>query len=213
MAVDDDGRGGATSPQPKLPPKGSDAVTRRNILELLLCLSAALATPQFASAENRACSHCGCTTHCRAVCRCVPSTEEKKETCFECKCEDFCVPGPSIFCGRKCEAMPLPESECGCPQNCCISWNVWKPRCAQVRTKRVLVVHEVKKEVPSHKWEVEYLCDECRQCCADAVPATTNAAGEIVPVSAEFPIDETTDATESPAAEPQGNWLTRLFAK
>lgn len=185
-------------------------MTRRQTLQLLVCLCALLAGPSALSAKDCECANCGVTACCRAYCRCVPSTEEKKETCFECKCEDFCVPGPSIFCGRKSEAISLPENECGCAGKCCISWNIWKPRCAQVRTKKVLVVHEVKKEVPSHKWEVEYLCDECRHCCAGLVPATTNAAGEIVPVSAEMPLEEA--PSELDANEPKGNWFTRLFA-
>src|SRR5690606_31438164 len=124
-----------------------------------------------ALAETRACSQCGVETCCRAVCRCVPSTEEKKKTCYECKCEDFCVPGPSVWCGRKCESIPYGDEEsCGCANGgCTLIWNLWKPcGCAQVRTRKVLVAHEVKKEVPSYKWEVEYLCDECRGCCVDA---------------------------------------------
>lgn len=107
--------------------------------------------------------------------------------------------------------MPLPESQCGCPQGCCVCWNIWKPRCAQVRTKRVLVVHEVKKEVPSFKWEVEYLCDECRRGCADATPAGPPSVDGIMPVSAESPVES--DPADAPAELPpvKQSWFARLL--
>ncbi len=192
-------------------PWGVHKVSHLKRFWLLACLVSPCFAPLAAAAETCACAHCGVHSHCRAVCRCVPSTEEKKEVCFECRCEDFCIPGPSIWCGRKCEAMPLPENQCGCPQNCCISWNVWKPRCAEVRTKRVLVIHEVKKEVPSFKWEVEYLCDECQRCCAEAAPATVDASEEILPVSAETPIE--TDPVDASADLPpvKQSWISRLL--
>lgn len=178
---------------------------------LLACFAITSFTTAVAAAETCDCSHCGAYGHCRVVCRCVATTEEKSETCFECRSEDFCVPGPSIWCGRKCEAVPLDDDHSDCPLSCCISWNVWKPRSAHVRTKHVLVVHEVKKEVPSFKWEVEYVCDECRRCCADATPIDSAPGDEIVPVSAEAPIEmdaSTTDVDEPPAKR---SWLARLL--
>jgi hypothetical protein len=175
-----------------------------------------LALPALTSAEMRAeqhvCAECGAEACCRAYCRCVPSTEEKKKLCFDCKCEDFCVPGPSCYLGSKCEAMPLPgkEDACGCGGNCCITWNLWKPRCAEVRTRKVLVVHEVKKEVPTYKWQVEYLCDSCRDCCADAMPLRPQQGAEILPVSAETPIVAPAPAPKTAAKK---SWWSNLFSK
>jgi hypothetical protein len=144
----------------------------------------------------------------------VPSTEEKKKTCYECKCEDFCVPGPSLWCGRKCESIPYGESDsCGCADGgCCLTWNLWKPRgCAQLRTRKVLVAHEVKKEVPSYKWEVEYLCDECRQCCVNAMPFKPGMENEIVPVSAETPLAPSPKEPVAKKAPAKQNWWSQLF--
>jgi hypothetical protein len=189
-------------------------VTILNRLLILTCLTWSSVLAASAQADTHKCARCGDETCCRAVCHCVPSTEEKKKLCFDCKCEDFCVPGPSVWCGRKCEAMPLPEDQCGCEQNCCISWNIWKPGCAQVRTRKVLVVHEVKKEVPTYKWEVEYLCDSCRQCCAEAMPLKPSVESDIRPVSAETPIEETAAVAPAPVKKPaQKNWLSRLFSE
>lgn len=176
-------------------------------------LSVALFAPSGAMGAEHECAQCGVKTCCRPVCKCVPSTEEKKKLCFDCKCEDFCVPGPSCFCGHKSEAMDTPGDDCGCNKNCCISWNIWKPRCAEVRTRRVLIVHEVKKEVPTYKWEVEYLCESCRQCCAEAMPLRPETNGEVLPVSMETPIESPTEETVAPAKPGKKSWWAQLFSK
>lgn len=191
----------------------STGVLKLQRILLLAGLALPWTAPSGALAEQRVCSHCGVEACCRAVCRCVPSTEEKEKTCYECKSEDFCVPGPSCFLGRKCEAMPLPGKEGGCAGDCCLCWNLWKPRCAEVRTRKVLVVHEVKKEVPSYKWEVEYLCDECRQCCAEAMPLRPGQRGEIVPVSNETPIESTGEQPAAKTKPVKKSWWTQLFAE
>jgi len=90
------------------------------------------------------------------VCKvCVPKPKEKEiiKICWSYKCEDFCVPGPSEYCGKKCN-----KDECG-------HWssNVWKPTCAEVRTKHVPVKTEVKRKVPGYEWKVEERCCGCRK--------------------------------------------------
>lgn len=101
------------------------------------------------------CAECGCCSHLRKVCRCVPEEKEVIKVCWDVKCEDFCVPGPSTLCGSVEEC-----DECG-------SWcrNIWKPGCAKVYTRKVPVKKEVKRKVKTWKWEVVTICDSCRRCC------------------------------------------------
>jgi hypothetical protein len=88
----------------------------------------------------------------------VPETKEEIEVCWDVKCEDFCVPGPSTFCGsvRECD-------KCG-------SWcrDIWKPGCAKVYTRRVPVKTEVKRKKQTFKWEVVTICAACRRGCTTA---------------------------------------------
>lgn len=102
------------------------------------------------------CAHCGCSAHLCKMCRVVPETKEKIEICWDVKCEDFCVPGPSKKCGvvEECD-------ECG-------SWcrTIWQPGCAHVRTKKAPVKKEVKRKVQTFKWEVVTVCDHCRRHCS-----------------------------------------------
>jgi hypothetical protein len=118
------------------------------------------------------CASCGSQSHCQKVCRLVCEMKEVKETHYCCKCEDFCVPGPSCKCGKVCE----PDNfDCPC-DNCAkhhCSWcdclfskqkhrNVWSPSCdAEMFTRTKLIKYQVPKKVPTYKWVVEYCCDKC----------------------------------------------------
>ena len=88
---------------------------------------------------------------------CVAKRTEKEiiKICWSYKCEDFCIPGPSIYCGEKCL-----HDTCGCWTH-----SLWKPTCAEVRTKRVPVKNVVKRKVPGVEWKVEERCKECRFLC------------------------------------------------
>jgi hypothetical protein len=88
---------------------------------------------------------------------CVAKRTEKEiiKVCWSYKCEDFCIPGPSIYCGEKCL-----HDTCGCWTH-----SIWKPTCAEVRTKRVPVKNVVKRKVPGVEWKVEERCKECRFLC------------------------------------------------
>lgn len=115
-----------------------------------------------ASAADGFCDHCGCAACLRKVC--VPKMTEREivKVCWDYKCEDVCVPGPSIKCGEKCE-----QDKCGC-----WSYEIWKPTCAYVKTRRVPVKTEVKRKVPAVEWVVEYRCPNC---CANHSPANPQA--------------------------------------
>lgn len=98
------------------------------------------------------CDECG---SCRCVAKvCVPKLKEKEITkvCWDAKCEDFCVPGPSEWCGTKCG-----KDDCGC-----WSHEMWKPTCAEVRTRVVPVRKTTKRKVPSVEWKVVERCACCR---------------------------------------------------
>ncbi len=104
------------------------------------------------NANPKKCARCGVESCClKKCCRPVPIEIDKKEVCYDCKCEDFCVPGRSIKCETKWH-----KDDCGC-------WveNVWKPTCAGVRTRNVMVRKEVTRKTQSSRWEVQHLCAAC----------------------------------------------------
>jgi hypothetical protein len=121
-------------------------------IALLIAVAASIST---AEAGQHLCNHCGCRQNCRKVCRLICGTKKEVKTEYSCECEDFCIPGPSQKCGVKCECNRLGIK-------CCHA--VYKPTCAKVHTKRVLVKKEVSKEVPDYKWVVEEVCCHCGQC-------------------------------------------------
>ncbi|MBX9790583.1 MAG: hypothetical protein K2Y37_16815 [Pirellulales bacterium] len=91
----------------------------------------------------------------------MPDVKEVKEVCWDVKCEDFCVPGPSCCCGKVDK-----QDECGC-----WSYKIWKPNCGHVRTRKTLVKKEVTREVPTTKWVVENVCAHCKSACDVELPA------------------------------------------
>jgi hypothetical protein len=123
-------------------------------------------------AGHHFCNHCGCQQHCKKVCRLICGTKTEVKPVYCCECEDFCVPGPSVRCGVKCECNRLGIK-------CCHA--TYKPTCAEVRTKKVLVKKEVEKEVPAYKWVVEEVCCQCgqpMQAGGQAAPAGNPAVAE-----------------------------------
>lgn len=104
------------------------------------------------------CDLCDARTCVRKVCVPKPKEREIKKICWSYKCEDFCIPGPSEYCGKTCG-----KDDCGC-----WSHDVWKPTCAEVRTKKVPVKTEVKRKVPGVEWVLEERCGACRgKPCSD----------------------------------------------
>jgi hypothetical protein len=125
------------------------------------------------------CNHCGCPAHCHKVCHVVCEMKDVKVTCYCCRAEDLCIPGPSQKCGAVCEpnpcclAHPTDCDSCnsggccssGCGQCKCETRTLWQPTCSgDIRTVHKLIKYEVTKKVPTYKWVVEYCCDQC--CCA-----------------------------------------------
>ena len=102
-------------------------------------------------ARDGRCDRCG---SCRLVGYvCVPRKTEKKikKVCWDVKCEPYCVPGRSIFCGRKCG-----KDDCGC-----WSYPLWRPTCAEVVERRIPEKREVTRVVPSWEWKAEERCAAC----------------------------------------------------
>jgi len=110
------------------------------------------------------CDHCNGCSCVRRVCVAKHTEKTVSKICWSYKCEDFCIPGPSIYCGEKCL-----HDECG-------HWthSLWKPTCAEVRTKRVPVKNEVKRKVPSVEWKLEERCKSCRFFCFGHSKMTTS---------------------------------------
>ena len=111
------------------------------------------------------CQQCGCETACRKVCRLVKEEKKVEVVCWGCKCEDFCLPGPSHLDCRHCEVV--------CEDDSCTKdgvrtqpkawiWSEWLPGCrAEIHTKKKLMKKVETKKVPAYKWVVEDLCPEC----------------------------------------------------
>jgi hypothetical protein len=100
------------------------------------------------------CQHCGCEAACKKVCHPVCKTKKVKVTCWDCKCEPFCLPGP----GKACQS-------CGCCDDRAAS--------GHVHARKKLMRKEVEKEILVTEWVVEDLCAECKAKCT-VKPAREN---------------------------------------
>lgn len=134
----------------------------------LLCILAiiAISIPLTDRASAQSCQQCGCQTDCQKVCRLVCETRKVEITCWSCKVEEFCIPGPSkpgckhqeLVCDS-CGEGHDPTSPVAMPKR--FVWTEWIPGCATVQTKKKLMKRTVIKTIPSYKWVVEELCDQC----------------------------------------------------
>jgi hypothetical protein len=150
--------------------------------------------------DDNKCDVCGCHANCNKICRLIKGTKKVSKTCYDCKCEDFCIPGPSKLCGV---CWVNEKDPCtGCVK--CVRKENWQPSdCAQVRTKHMLVKREVSKEVPAYKWEVQKVCRACAcKCMAEdrQVPASMIANDKSEAEQAES-VDEVQQASASEPAE------------
>lgn len=127
-------------------------MTRARWFVLVLVLGGSLAT-LLARAGEHGCARCGCACQCQKVCRVVCEMKEITKTTWTCKCEDFCVPGPSQRCHSGCSCGHCPE----CREH------GWKPTAAYVKTRKTPVKHVEKVKVPSYRLVVEDLCPNCAQ--------------------------------------------------
>jgi hypothetical protein len=167
-------------------------------MKLILCCALLFAACGISQAQGQdGCNHCdrcGCAAPCRKVCRCVDDVKKVPKITYSCKCEDFCVPGRSEHC--------VVCDDCGHKQH------IYTPTCAEVRTRTKLVKHETVKEVPSHKWVVETLCDACACKCAgqnDGMPTPAGDASaqdetdNVMRTSFHSPSKPTREGTATPA--------------
>lgn len=113
------------------------------------------------------CQHCGCDCACQKVCHLVCEEKKVVVTCWGCKCEDFCVPGPSKpgckQCETVCEFCGEDDSKEICVRPKKFGWREWCPGCASVYTKKKLMRRTITKKVPSYKWVIEDLCEKCEK--------------------------------------------------
>lgn len=123
---------------------------------VLAILAASACLTSVASAGESCCAACGCQCECQLVCRLKCETKEVTKVTWSCKCEDFCLPGPSTRC-KECGT-----DDCGCPKKT----YSWIPGCAQLYTKKVPVKHEEKIKKQTYKWVVERVCPKCASCAS-----------------------------------------------
>lgn len=132
------------------------------------------------------CAHCGCDCNCRKICRLVCETKKVPKITYDCKCEDFCVPGPSK-CVGVCDTGCDQCGGCGC-KLCCHKKKIYEPTCACVHTKKVLVKHVEMVEKPSYKWVVEYVCDSCACKCQQEQPQPGASDPPVPPAPNDPPV-------------------------
>jgi hypothetical protein len=125
-----------------------------------------VAKPKPADSNDGRCDTCGSCVCVHKVCVPKPKEREIRKVCWSYKCEDFCIPGPSEYCGTKCQ-----KDRCGW-----WSFDFWRPTCAEIRTKKVPVKTEAVRKVPGFEWRPEERCAACRAhgedatCAADSAP-------------------------------------------
>lgn len=118
----------------------------------------------YAYAGCGCCEHCGCQSSCRKVCRLVREEKQVEVDCWGCKCEPFCVPGPSQQGCKHCQSVcaecerdrRLPHAE---PKR--FVWFDWLPGGASIYTRTKLMRKTVRVTVPSYKWVIEDMCVDC----------------------------------------------------
>lgn len=156
------------------------AISGRILLGVVLALAVAVGIANRVRAGEGGCAHCGCHHGCQTVCRLVCENKKVPVTCWGCKTEDFCVPGPSKPGDKHCEMVcdETNDSKAPCVQPKKFVWTEWAPGCsAKVYTKKKLMKRTVMKTVPSFKWVVEDLCPQCEANC----PVTDIPPGANIP--------------------------------
>ena len=119
----------------------------------------AVASAADAPARDGLCDRCGGSESVRTVCVKILMEKEVTKVCWGYRCEEVCIPGPSIFCGARHH-----RDDCGC-------WTcwLWKPTCAEVITRHVPVKKEVRRKMPAVEWKVEERCCACRHATSSSI--------------------------------------------
>jgi hypothetical protein len=159
----------------------------RMLLWSLLMLAAVTNTIGPIHAQDACCCHCRGTDGCHKVCRLVCETKKVTVVCWGMQTEDFCVPGPSSVCMRHVECVcgddTDPKAPCTKPKK--FPWTEWIPASnAKIYTKNKLMKRTITKTIPSFKWVVEDLCENCEA----QVPIVQ------VPPGVEVPLPPVTNA-------------------
>jgi hypothetical protein len=153
----------------ELPPPAAKAATKADAKTDAKNDSSAKNKPVPPDGRCDRCDGCVCV---HRVCVAKRTEKEIIKVCWSYKCEDFCIPGPSIYCGEKCS-----HDTCGCWTH-----SIWEPTCAEVRTKRVPVKNVAKRKVPGVEWKVEERCKACRFLCVGIdKPKTPTASDQHLP--------------------------------
>jgi hypothetical protein len=144
---------------------------RRNACHITtVAIAVSMIAANLSDAGDICCALCGCSKPCQKTCRLVCEEQEIEITCWGCKREDFCVPGPSKPGCRHCE-MVCGKCEEEDDQNAPYSkakrfvWTYWMPSRASVHSRKKLMKKTVTKTVPGYKWVVEDLCEYCATTC------------------------------------------------
>jgi len=150
------------------------------------------------------CADCGCNQHCRKVtCQIICDYEEVEIKCWDCKCEDFCLPIPVLGsclngCGKSgcdpsCKNGSCGAGGCdvgcgsGCGSSCGAKGHCGNGQChpavtcGHPRTKKKLMLRTVTVKKPVYKCVTKYLCGGC------AVEAETVAPEASVPAPVPAP--------------------------
>lgn len=106
------------------------------------------------------CAGCGCSCSCQKVCRLVREEKKVEIVCWGCKHEDYCLPGPNHKCDEHCESVCDDPKICTKPKS--FLWYDWIPGCPTMHTKTKLMKKTITKKIPSFKYVVEDLCDNCK---------------------------------------------------
>jgi hypothetical protein len=123
------------------------------------------------------CAGCGCQCPCEMTCHLECYKKKVTVTCYGCKCQHICLPGPSCPGCKHCEGCC--DGQCGCNgqcgdggcdgdcnhrPDCHLIWRDWCPSdCATPICTKQLVKYEVTKEIPAYKWVVQPLCSHCAE--------------------------------------------------
>jgi hypothetical protein len=126
-------------------------------------------------------------------------------TCYGCKCNHICIPGPSCpgckhcegCCDGGCEGQCAGgcagggcaeggcDGDCNHRPDCHLIWRDWCPsECATPICAKQLVKYEVTKEIPAYHWVVQPMCSHCaekaheedKKVPANAVPPAPKSA-------------------------------------
>jgi hypothetical protein len=154
------------------------------------------------------CDHCGCQSQCQKVCRVVCEVVKVPKVTYDCECEEFCVPGPSVR-STVCD-------ECGHKHH------VYTPSCGKLRTRTKMIKNTDLVEKVVYKWVVENVCCGCVEKCAAAggavepvaasrLPQTTGDVHPAAHAAALAPPTSSPKAEKTSADEPAKISLRRLI--